>query len=193
MDKTKEWPIDSFLRWIEEVVRNDDRGVLAELRRGLSVTTQEYAWKHLIRFSADFAENDTHRAVWCAIGGLAAELCPYGLLQREAGNNLGATMRALAIGREAGDESKCLKAFEPKFRRALACWDTQSLCEIVISIGRTAAMQGVPMDLKILFWDLWNWHDIDKRDEVRLKWAKQFFGAFETPSETMPDREGDNE
>ena len=45
MSETKDYPIDRFLQWIAELVRRDDRGTLAELRRGLSETTQNQAWE----------------------------------------------------------------------------------------------------------------------------------------------------
>ena len=87
-------------------------------------------------------------------------------------------MRSIAKGNE-GDEAKALKSFEPKFRRLLSCSDTVSLCELVVGIGRTAAVKGVTVNLQALFWDLWNWDDPEKREEVRLKWAKQYYRVFE--------------
>ena len=191
-NETKEWPIDRFLQWVAEVVRKDDRGTLAELRRGLSATTQDQAWEHLIPYCADFDENASHRVVWCTIGGLAATLVPDGLASTEPWSNLGTTMRAIAKGAD-NDEQKALKSFEPKFRRALSCGDTESLCELVAGIGRTAAVKGVPVNLKTLFWDLWSWDDPDKREAARLRWAKQYFHVFEPrPDEAAPTREGEN-
>ena len=190
MNETKEWPIDRFLKWVAELARRDDRGTLAELRRGLSETTQDQAWEHLIPYSADFAENEDHRAVWCTIGGLAAMLIPGGLSTSEPWSNIGTTMRALAKGGGENDETKALKTFEPKFRRILSCGDTCSLCEMVIGIGRTAVAKGVPMNLKVLFWDLWNWSDEDKRDKTRLQWAKQYFRVIEPHADASLSQEG---
>ena len=98
MSETKEYPIDRFLQWVAELVRRDDRGTLAELRRGLSETTQDQAWEYLIPHSVDFADSDEHRFVWCTVGGLAAMLLPSGLSSSEPWNNIGTTMRALAKG-----------------------------------------------------------------------------------------------
>ena len=190
MNETKEYPIDRFLQWVTELVQRDDRGTLAELRRGLSETTQDQAWEHLIPYSADFAENADHRVVWCTIGGLAALLIPCGLLSFEPWNNIGTTMRALAKGGGENDETKALKTFEPKFRRVLSCDDTRSLCEIVIGVGRTAVVKNVPMNLKVLFWDLWNWSDQDKRETIRLKWAKQYFKIVEPRVDSTSTQEG---
>ena len=192
MSEINEWPIDRFLKWIGEIVCRDDRGTLAELRRGLSVTTQERAWEHLIPFCKDFDSDGDHRAVWCTVGGLAAELVPDGLSSKEPWNNLGTTMRALAKGSGEGDSVKALKSFEPKFRRALSCGDTHSLCEMVVGIGRAASMKGVTVNLKVLFWDLWNWSDPDKREITRLKWAKQYFGVFESGSTAVEAKEGED-
>jgi len=181
MTETKEWPIDRFLQWLNEIVKRDDRGTLAELRRGLSETTQSQAWEHLIPFCPDF-ENDDHRTIWCNIGGLAAILVPDGLASSEPWNNLGTTMHALAKGSGDGDEAKALKSFEPKFRRALSCDDVHSLCQIIGSVGHAAAAKSVPINLKSLFWDLWGWDDLCKREETRLRWAKQYFRSFEPKS-----------
>lgn len=178
MDGAKDWPIDRFLRDVASAVNRDDRGYLAELRRGLSKTTEQQAWEHLIPYCADF-ENEERRATWCIIGGLAALLVPDGLSISEPWSNLGTTMRALAKGDGDRDETKALKSFEPKFRRALSCDDVVSLCEIVVGIARAADVKGVPVNLRNLFWDIWNWADPDKRDDIRLKWSKQYFRVFE--------------
>lgn len=190
MSETNEYPIDRFLQWVTELVRRDDRGTLAELRRGLNETTQDQAWEHLIPYSADFAENADHRVVWCAIGGLAAMLIPSGLLSFESWNNIGTTMRALAKGGGENDETKALKTFEPKFRRILSCDDTRSLCEMVVGIGRTAVVKNVPMNLKALFWHLWNWSDLEKREKIRLQWAKQYFKVIEPRVNAVSTQEG---
>lgn len=185
MEEKKDYPIDRFLRDVAQAVARDDRGYLAELRRGLSETTQDQAWEHLIPYCGDFDTNAAHRAVWCAVGGLAALLVPDGLVSNEPWNNLGTTMRKIAKGNE-GDEAKALKSFEPKFRRLLSCGDAVSLCEMVVGIGRTAAVKGVPVNLKALFWDLWNWNDADRRDGIRLNWAKQYFRVFEPGTGAAP-------
>lgn len=190
MSDTKEYPIDRFLQWVIELVRKDDRGTLAELRRGLSETTQNRAWEHLIPYSADFAENANHRIIWCAIGGLAAILIPNQLLSSEPWNNIGTTMRTLAKGGGENDETKALKTFEPKFRRVLSCDDTHSLCEMIVGIGRTAAVKSVSMNLKSLFWDMWNWNDQDKRERIRLQWAKQYFKVIEPRCDAVSTQEG---
>ena len=184
----KERPIERFLQWVAEIVKKDDRGTLAELRRGLSETTQDQSWEHLIPFCEDFDTNREHRVIWCTIGGLAAELLPDGLSSTEPWNNLGTTMRSLAKGTAESDEAKALKSFEPKFRRALSCGDTISLCEMVVGIGRAASAKGVPVNLKVLFWHLWKWNDASEREIVRLQWAKQFFKP-----ETAPTQGGENE
>ena len=189
MDEKKDYPIDRFLRDVAQAVAKDDRGYLAELRRGLGGTTQEQAWEHLIPYCSDFDTDAAHRAVWCAVGGLAALLAPDGLVSNEPWNNLGTTMRTIAKGGE-GDEAKALKSFEPKFRRLLSCGDTVSLCELVVGIGRTAAVKSVPVNPRTLFWDLWNWDDPDKREEIRLKWAKQYYRVFEPRPDAPSDQGG---
>ena len=43
MDEKKDYPIDRFLRDVAQAVARDDRGYLAELRRGLGGTMQDQA------------------------------------------------------------------------------------------------------------------------------------------------------
>ena len=190
MDEQKDYPIDRFLQVVAQA--KDDRGYLAELRRGLSETTQEQAWEHLIPYCADFDTNVAHRAVWCAVGGLAALLIPDRLVSSEPWSNLGTTIRAIAKGNE-GDDATALKSFEPKFRRLLSCGETGALCELIVGIGRTAAVKGVPMNLRSLFWDLWNWDNPDIREEIRLKWAKQYYRVFEPRPDAPSDQGGQAE
>ena len=191
MNEQTDYPIDFFLKKVKQAAEKDDRGYLAELRRGLSETTQDQAWEHLIPYCTDFDTNAAHRAVWCTVGGLAALLVPDGLVSSERWNNLGTTMRTIAKGGE-GDEAKALKSFEPKFRRLLSCGDVVSLCELVVGIGRTADVKDVPVNLRALFWDLWDWDDPDKREDIRLKWAKQYYRVFE-PRSDAPSNQGGQE
>ncbi len=190
MNETKEWPIDRFLQWVAEIVRRDDRGTLAELRRGLSETTQDQAWEHLLLHDcpqSDFADKNRRRA-WCVIAGLAALLIPKGLNADATWHNLGTTMRILALGSD-GNGAEALKSFEPKFRRILSCDNSQSLCDMVVQVGKAAERKNIAMNLANLFWDIVNWDDINKRDGtehleksrvfigIRPKWAQQFWGG----------------
>ncbi len=192
MEEKHDYPIDRFLREVAQAAAKDNRGYLAELRRGLSITTQDRAWEHLIPFCTDFDTDSAHRSTWCAVGGLAALLVPLGLVTTERRNNLGTTMRDIAKGSD-NDETKSMKSFEPKFRRLLSCGDTVSLCELIIGIGRTAAVKEVPMNLRELFWNLWNWEDPGKREEIRLKWAKQYYRIYESRLDTSSGQEGKTE
>lgn len=192
MDATNNSPIKRFLREVAAAAARDDRGCLAELRRGLSPTTQDRAWEHLIPYCSDFDRNEPHRAIWCTVGGLAALLVRDRLVSSEPWNNLGTTMRALAKGVPGGEETKALKTYEPKFRRLLSCTDTLQLCEMVAGIGLAAAAKRVPVNLERLFWDLWHWDDPDNpdaRDAIRLRWAKQYFRVSGPRPGDAPDAE----
>ena len=179
-------PIDSFLQWVGELARNDDRGTLAELRRGLSETTQEQAWGHIVRFSRKDFENDLSRAVWCSVGGLAALMIPKGFVTEEKKDNLGTTMRKVALKAVAGenvsfaDKEKTLKNFSPRLRRVLDETDTISLCEMVVQIVRMAFNKEVPVNLRNLFLSLRSWNDSEQREKTRLKWTQQYYTLFDS-------------
>lgn len=192
-------PIDSFLQWVGELARNDDRGTLAELRRGLSETTQEQAWGHIVRFSRKDFENDLSRAVWCSVGGLAALMIPKGFVTEEKKDNLGTTMRKVALKAVAGenvsfaDKEKTLKNFSPRLRRVLDETDTISLCEMVVQIVRMAFNKEVPVNLRNLFLSLRSWNDSEQREKTRLKWTQQYYTLFEPRPDSPWDQGGQAE
>lgn len=171
--------MEELLRRIERAVQANDRGYLAELRRGMSSTTQMQAWEHIVPFCKGF-EDDAIRTIWCSFGGCAALIIQSGLNTSEPPwYNFGSTMRAIARGSGSGSVNERLKSFEPKFRRLLSCHDVMNLCEMVVGIVRTAESLSVKVNLKKLFWDLMDWRDAEKREKAKLRWAEQYFRVEE--------------
>ena len=176
MSDNQIYPICRLLETIKAAAKQDNRGMLAELRRGLSPSTQEYAWPHLISFCKDF-ENDDVRSIWCTVGGLSALFAKSGLFSEARWNNMGTVMNRIALDGNEKNADKALENYGAKFRRILSCGDVASLCETVIRVGRVAEKKNIPINPEILFWDLWNWRDPVKRDEVKLRWAKQYYAV----------------
>jgi len=172
--------IDAFLERILSAATRDDRGYLATLRRGLSDTTQEQAWPLVIPWCARF-EDVANRKIWCTIGGVAALLFPA-KLGIETYASLGSVMRKLATGTAVQDG---ILSYEAKFRRILNSPDAVDLCNLVVGIVRTAERKGIPINCKSLFWDLLSWIDHNKREDVRVRWAQDFYRASK-PEEMVP-------
>ncbi len=177
--------IDAFLERIRGAAARDERGYLATLRRGLSDTTQEQAWPLVVPWCVRF-EDAENRKIWCTIGGAAALLFPA-KLGIDTYASLGSVMRKLATGTNAQEG---IASYEPKFRRILNSPDAIDLCNLVVGIVRTAERKGVPVNCKTLFWDLLDWIDHNKRENVRVRWAQDFYRASESEEVDPTGTEG---
>lgn len=165
--------------------RKTDLGFLAELRRGLSPTTSEQCWPHIVHFARSGFENETLRTIWCSIGGLAALMIPKGFVTDDDNDNLGTTMQKLAFkamsttNEQRESKEKALKDFSPRLRRILDASDSISLCEMVIRIVRMAASKEVPVNLRNLFLSLCSWENAENREKTRLKWTSRYYTISE--------------
>lgn len=162
-------PIDRFLHDLSIAVHRDDRGMLADLRHGVSEATCHRAWPHLTRY-CDLRDARA-RAIWTLIGAGYATLAPDNLARPNVGN-IGATMRHLVLGKDKPDDKK-LASFDGRFRRLLACQTVAELCEHLFSVVRAAKAKGVEVDFRELHKDLMAWESQD----VRVKWATAYWGV----------------
>lgn len=176
MGDEKNYPIDGLLAEIASAAARDDRGFLAELRSGLNENVQEKAWPIIARQRFRFTDA-VERKIWLTVGGLAALLAPA-KLNVTGWASLGAVMRRIKEG-DSNKSDSGLQSYEAKFRRVLNCPDSDELCDVVIGIVRTAERKSVGVDCRQLFWDLRNWNDEARREEIRLRWTRDFYGAFE--------------
>ena len=173
-------PIRSFLATLEGYAARDDRGPLANLRRGFSETTEHRAWPYIAGWCR--LDNERDRRIWLTIG---AGFATCGATHPGFGN-LGRTLRRLALGTESGRPAgDALRSFEARFRRLLTCATAVDLTVRLPGVIRAAAGKGVPIDFEQLFWDLVRWHEPDRR--ARLRWAD----AYWSPASTEPSKGGD--
>ncbi len=168
--------IDRLLEEIQAAAHpsHGDRGKLAALRRGFSERTAHYAWPHIAPY-CDMTDV-RQRAIWLTAAASAALLAPERLMRSNVGN-MGATMRALALGGDTGREAsveKALHSFEARFRRLLTCQTTEELCSHLAGVVRAALAKEKPLDVKKMFWDLQSWEQRDSRD-VRVEWAQGYW------------------
>jgi len=157
-----------FIRYVEERVKADDRGFLADLRCGFNPGLEYRAWPHLAPW-CNLADHH-QRTVWQTIAaGLA--------LHRGSSRcgNFGRSLRAIAIGGAQGAGEDALSTFEPRFRRLLTCNDAAEVCRRLPGILRALERSGVPVDYERLFWDLLLW-DKDPQ-EIKVRWAAGFWGS----------------
>ena len=176
--------IEDFLKNIRQIVARDDRGHLAKLRRGLSDTTQEQAWPLVVPWCSRF-EDETNRKVWCTVGGAAALLFASNL-GTEQYQSLGSVMQEIATGT---DQQNGIKSYEAKFRRILNSPDTIDLCDLAVGIIYTAEKKSININCKTLFWDLLEWDDPDKREKIRVRWARDFYRISESETKEIVQTE----
>lgn len=151
----------------------DDRGAMANLRRGFSSATEDRAWPWIARW-CDIT-NDRQRAIYAAVAAAFAthpEIAVHG--------DLGAVMQELAQRNQKGEEG--LKSFGATFQRFLNCHSPQEVCERLPAIVRMAKQQGVAVNYRQLFIDLCYWGN-----RVKVRWASAYWGKPKDADESQGD------
>jgi CRISPR type I-E-associated protein CasB/Cse2 len=173
MSEMRMTPIEGLLKEIQQAAApgHGDRGKLAALRRGFSEVSAHYAWPHIAPW-CDITD-ERQRIIWLCVAAAAATLQPHGLVRTGVGN-MGATLRRLALGEGGQKADKALNSFEARFRRLLTCPTTDDLCRHLPRVIRAAAANDRPVDARMLFFDLQDWENREKRD-VRVEWARGYW------------------
>lgn len=154
--------IEKLISFLEK--HKDNRGMMADLRRGFSKTTECRAWPHIAPF-CELRNERERKIVQLIAAGFATHLGSAG------SGNMGGVLRKIAEGDGKGE--KGLKTFEGRFRRLLAASSSDELCDLLPGIIRTAERKGISIDFKRLFWDLISW---EKKD-IKLKWASSYWDS----------------
>jgi CRISPR type I-E-associated protein CasB/Cse2 len=153
--------IERFLDHLKQ--HAGDRGMMADLRHGLSAATEHRAWPHVAPWCD--LRNDRQRQIAVTV---AAGFAILG--HTVAGDTLGSVLRTLATGDGRGLDG--LASFDGRFRRFLSCATAEEVCDHLPGVLRAAERKGVPIDLARLFKDLTFWND-----RVKVGWAQDYWGA----------------
>jgi len=141
----------------------NDRGAMAELRCALSPAKLPRAWSLLGRVGG--------------IGNPRVETIA-GLFAHHPDEttkgNLGKTCLQLSEQNES---------FDSRFRRLLGC-DREEICVMVRPVVLAAGSKGIPINYEVLFADLCYWGD-----NVKARWAKEYWGAPESEEQTTRSTE----
>lgn len=164
---------ERFVAMLEK--RKDDRGVMADLKRGFSETTADRTWPYISRWGCDLV-NNRQRIIYQTVAAAYA-YCKIITLK----GNLGATCRQIAAGDEKGDEG--IKTFETRFRRLLTCSTLEELSVHLVGIIKTAASKNIPLNYTGLFEDLWWWSN-----NTKIKWAAEYWGARAEGQDEISDK-----
>ena len=166
--------IQRFLAHLGDLT--NDRGVMADLRHGLSKTTEYRAWPHVAPWCR--LDHERERRIWLTVAAgfaIHQQTAPTG--------NMGAVMRALATGGGRGAEG--LATFDARFRRFLSCSSPTEVCDHLGGVLRAAERNGVAVNFAQLFTDLVYWND-----RVKVEWATEYWGS--APPEGTPDADGED-
>lgn len=165
MDEERRKPIDRFLAQLQGYVTRQDRGALADLRRGFSESTEHRAWPHLASW-CDLT-SPRERAIW------QTTAAGFATLEETVGHgNLGTTLRTIALGDGSRKPHEALRSFDARFRRLLTCHAAEELCAHLPGILRAAKQKRVGVNFRQLHEDLTYWGE-----KVRLRWAAKYWGA----------------
>ena len=150
--------------------RREDRGLIANLRRGFSDATADRAWPYLARWCN--LENCRERTIFQTVAASFA-FNPESVSK----GNMGTTMHRLATGDGRGLDG--LKTFETRFRRFLSCDTVFEVCDRLPTVIRTTQAKGVAINHEELFKDLHYWGD-----RVKVRWANAYWGNLQEEETT---------
>lgn len=161
MDKGEaEGKINDLMKFLYS--NKEDRGIMADLRRGLSETTQNRAWQHISQFCD--LRNKRERTI---VQLIAAGFAIHGSSSNENAN-LGSVMLRIAIG--DGKENDGLKTFGSRFRRLLSASSSEELCDFLPGIILTAKTKEIQINFSRLYNDVYYWSD-----NIKIQWAASFW------------------
>jgi CRISPR system Cascade subunit CasB len=156
--------IEEFLDYL--AARVEDRGMMADLRHGLSRSTEYRAWPHIVPWCRRF-EDDRERRIWLTTAA------GFAMHQRTSDSgNMGTSLRHIAKGDGRGQEG--LSTFDARFRRLLACSSASEVCDHLGGVLRASERKDVPINFAQLFTDLECWGE-----GVKVRWAAEFYWGAE--------------
>ncbi len=153
--------IEKFIEYLSKV--KNDRGIMADLRRGFSKTTEQRAYPHIANWCDDFTNNRERKIVLFIAAGFACHK------KVTSSGNFGLVIKKIATADEKGTDG--LKTFEARFRRLISCDKAEELCERLPPIIKLAEKKGIPVNFVALYNDLKYWNN-----DKKIKWAADFWG-----------------
>ncbi len=158
----------AFVAWLQE--RQEDRGLMANLRRGFSEATADRAWPYIAQWCN--LENRRARTIFQTVAASFA-FNPENVSK----GNIGTTMCLLATGDGRGLDG--LKTYETRFRRFLSCDTVFEVCDRLPTVIRTTKAKGIAINHEELFKDLYYWGD-----SVKVRWANAYWGNLQEEETT---------
>ncbi len=187
-----------FIGHLEKLVKEQDRGALAALRRGLGKPpgTAREMDRHVLPYLSPesglpASATEKQENAYYLVGALFAywhqgkdNVAP------NPPENTGASLRAL-VDREAaegGNRDEAEKRTEKRLVALLNCHQDELPDHLRHTIGLLKSKE-IPVNWVQLLWDIQNWYR-ESRD-VQRQWARKFWRNFQGEKETtnVPDKE----
>ncbi len=160
-----------FIAWLKS--RGDDRGMMADLRRGFSAVGAYRSWPWLASW-CDLSRSRERTIVQT----IAAAFATHPQVSEKG--NLGTVCRQIA-----GRKGEGLKSFEALFRRFLACQTSGQVCRLIPGLIRAAKAKSIPANYHSLYTDL-SYYSGRGVEVVRSRWAAEFWGGSGDEEEGGP-------
>lgn len=171
---------NAFVGHLVELAQHD-RAALAILRRSLAFAPGAYppAFPFIERYvGADRHAQDSWRRALYVVGGLFAQH-PH----HQPGTPFASRVGLLA--RSRGNEREKTNGIELRFVRLLGC-DAEDLPDVMRQAVALLAADHAPFDFVRLLDDLARWlnpMNVEGRDQLRQRWAREFYQALEKLAE----------
>jgi CRISPR system Cascade subunit CasB len=160
---------DAFVRHLQQLVKDDDRAALADLRRGLGKSPGEAAemHRHVVPFLAPDANFRDEEPYYLVASLFALHQGMWQRQERRQTTNLGASFERLAGARDSGADS-----VERRFVALLNCGREELPYHLRQAVSLLKAGE-VPVDWLRLLRDVRGW-DSDAR-WVQRSWARAYW------------------
>lgn len=158
----------SFVSWVLRQKRDENKALVAKLRKTESPTTEIQAWEVLARW-VDL-EKPWERNAYGLVGASASRS------KRESDGSLsiGGALRVRALSR---DKSLDLKGSSEasRLRRVVACTDQKELIDVLRPLLRYFNSQEIGLSYERLLKELMSFHFEDAQERIKARWIKDFY------------------
>jgi len=168
----------SFVSWVLANQKEGNKGLMAQLRKAESETTEYQSWELLTRWID--IEKQWERNAYGLIGASLSRV----KTGQDGNLSIGGALRALAFQKEKTLQDLGKSSEALRLRRLLACKDQDELINILRPLLRYLTTNEIGLSHKRLLKEVL-WFGIEQSQErSKTRWVKDFY--FYTPQEEQP-------
>lgn len=158
----------SFVYWVLRQKHEENKGLVAKLRKAESPATEYQAWEILTRW-VDL-EKPWERDAYGLVGASISRSKREG----DGSLSIGGALRVLALSR---DKSLDLKGSSEalRLRRLVACTDQNELVDVLRPLLRYLNSKEIALSYERLLKELMSFHFEDAQERIKARWIKDFY------------------